>query len=156
MSKRDPEEVIYDLSWKRQQESGRIPGDAELRAYREGHLEGAARREIEALLARSGDARRRLRELAQVAAPEPSARVRRRILEGFDRGGRSSWRARRRLWTPALAAAAIIVVGFFMAIRRHATGRTYGLLFLGTALTLVAWVVILNQAVINNLLIELT
>ena len=54
------------------------------------------------------------------------------------------------------ATAAIIVLGFYIAIRRQASGRTYGLLFLGAALTVVAWLVILNETVINSFLIELT
>ncbi|MEX3008579.1 hypothetical protein [Hoeflea sp. TYP-13] len=53
------------------------------------------------------------------------------------------------------AAALIIAAAWLIAIRRHATAATYRLLFLGSALTLVAWGVLLNEAMINNYLIEL-
>ncbi len=52
--------------------------------------------------------------------------------------------------------AVIIAIGWFAAIRRHATQRTYRLLFLGSALTLIAWLVIFNESAINGLLVGLT
>lgn len=54
------------------------------------------------------------------------------------------------------ATAIIVAFGWFAAIRRHATKRTYRLLFLGSALTLIAWLVILNEPTINGFLVGLT
>lgn len=54
-----------------------------------------------------------------------------------------------------VVAAAIILAAWILAVRRRASGRTYAVLGTGTALTIVAWGLVLNEAAINDYLISL-
>jgi mercuric ion transport protein len=54
-----------------------------------------------------------------------------------------------------VVAAVIIVTAWILAIRRKVSTRTYATLGTGTALTIVAWVLVLNEAAINDYLITL-
>lgn len=52
-------------------------------------------------------------------------------------------------------AAVIIVAAWILAVRRRAPRRTYAVLGSGTALTGIAWALVLNEAAINDYLITL-
>jgi mercuric ion transport protein len=52
--------------------------------------------------------------------------------------------------------ALILVVALFTAIRGQARVRAYALIFVGTVLTLLAWLILANERAINDILIELT
>ncbi len=55
----------------------------------------------------------------------------------------------------AAAAALLVALAWFVAIRRHASRTVYGTLATGTAITFVAWIVLMNETRINNFLIGL-
>lgn len=52
-------------------------------------------------------------------------------------------------------AAVIIAAAWILAIRRKMPTRSYATLSAGTALTIVAWILVLNEAAINDYLITL-
>ena len=54
------------------------------------------------------------------------------------------------------ATALVLLVSLFNAIGKQEGRRAYALIFLGIALTLVAWLIIANEGAINSALINLT
>ncbi|MDA4844172.1 hypothetical protein [Hoeflea poritis] len=53
------------------------------------------------------------------------------------------------------ASTALIALAWFVAIRSHAKPGVYGKLAAGTVIMLVAWLVLMNEGLINNYLIGL-
>jgi hypothetical protein len=104
------------------------PSDLVLQAYREGRLSAEEERELEDLLARSGEGRRRLVELAGIDRSLPWKRVRRTVLRGLgeaarDRRPRRPRETRRagRRWATAAAiagVAAMVVLALLVLLPR--------------------------------------
>jgi len=55
----------------------------------------------------------------------------------------------------AAASTAVVILAWVLAVRRKARRRIYAFLGIGSTLTLAAWVVILNEAALNDYLISL-
>lgn len=55
----------------------------------------------------------------------------------------------------ATASTALIALSWFVAIQRYAARSVYGILAAGTGMMFVAWLVLLNEGLINNFLIGL-
>ena len=73
---------MWGVSGVDQESNERIPTDALLDDYRRGRLEPRQRERIEWALTRSGRARRRLFDIAELPVPRRVERVRRRLFEG--------------------------------------------------------------------------
>jgi len=112
------EKLLEELAWLDGVPGEReMPGDHVLEAYRAGRLEGDEARRIEALLIESPAARSRLAELAGVGREAPPLGLRRQVLESFGGPAPRSRSRRARLWLPAAAVAAVLLVAIGVGLR---------------------------------------
>lgn len=117
MTRDEPhEELLWEMSRSDEIEGTAGPDDETLRAWREGELDEAEARAVEAALAASPETRERLAARAGVEAEAPPPALRRRTLERFgpsrDAGGQRWWKP-----VVALAASLVVALGLLQLFR---------------------------------------
>ena len=130
MSRFDPDDLLRELAQIEEGDASHPPTDEELAAYRAGELGPGDADRVEAALAESPAARKRLIGLARMRLPIPPDRIRDRVLAGFTERRRPQ---PTRFWFLAAAAALAAVIGGALFLQSRAALPAYDIGIAGSA-----------------------
>ncbi len=110
----NPEDLLWKLAGLKEEDGKTTVADSGLQDYRKGRLAPHEAEQVERILARSSEARKRLAELSGLTPNAPSQQLRSRVLASLP-----ARRPRRLSWQKAaLAAAAMVLVGSMVQLFR--------------------------------------